>query len=766
MSEQASARFNAIRARLDALKEGQVPPAGVVARARALFANPPREVKLTEIVALDQALDHAGIHTSADAKLLHALSSLKGRLAKLKSGLAARASTALDEFEASLTSAEHYASMGQRDASIVTELDVQFPKLARVVKVAAVFSAGEAGGQSPFEVYVRSAGGRQAPVSARVAVVEFLADRARQNVNDVARKRGDLDLAHELLLRMGAASKNDRDRVRRARIDVSAARDRVMATPQVSSLQDLSRHVRHSARRDARTAYRSLRALYDRAVEANDTELASAASSAVQALLSETKNASELVQRAEGQRILAWRENMTATGELAAGRLKPGGRAGVDDSVADELTQLAFGLDDDRIKALELAAGASRLFDVEEALTENFVQAEMTSSRPVQRRVTYPTQLMTYEFAQGLDEIHNFVVTQPGSIILDLAAGRQVVRQYLEEEAPPKPKRMKKTAVRVYVLDASGSMHGPRARFRDAILIAELNAIRVKGKLGLPFDPLYFCYFNDTPTELNRVDSASDAAKHIEALFQQSPAEGQTDISLALMAAFESIGNAQGKDPYLSRATVVLVTDGEDGVDLETIRRTKKPFEGLDIALSFISLGEENTDLRTLVTEQRASGGRAFYHHLSDAEIGLVRTDFDSAWRTLLPPDIDLTGDVLERLMPHLEALDAIAANRTSGTSSAASSVDQFDTLFPATPEPARANPQIITRIVDVYEAIAETAGLTPVENRAGEAVILLNHLLGLYGVSLPKYLEAVGAGDPALIDGRTRIRLLCRPFD
>jgi len=752
-------RLNALRARLDALQAGQVEQAGVFGRARMLFSRPDKTVRLPQLLELDAALDRAGIHTSADAKLLHELGQVKGRLAALKTGLVQRAETTLDEFEVALAGAEYYASVGERDPSQVALLDAHFSKLARAVKVATVFSVGAA----KFELYQRhSDPTASSPASAKLAVVELLAERAKNNVSDVLKKRQDLDLAHELLLRMGAHAKTDRDRLRRTRIEVAAARDRVRASPLVRSLEDLSRHVRHTARRDSRTAYRSLKALYERAVEANDLELARTASAALSSLLEQSKSVTRLVERAETQRLLAWRE--PAVSEMALEQLPAGGKTGVGDAVGDVLTQLAFGLDDDRIKALELAAGAARLFDIEDTLSEEFVEAELTSSRPVQRRVTYPTQLMTYEFASGLDEIHNFVVTQPGSIVLDLAAGRQMVRAYLDEEPPPKRKKMKKTAVRVYVLDASGSMHGARARFRDAILIAELNAIRVKGKLNLPFDPLYFSFFNDTPTDLTRVDSASEASKHIEKLFKSSPAEGQTDISLAVMAAFESIRNAQGKDPYLSRATVVLVTDGEDGVDLELIRKTKKPFADLDIALSFISLGEENADLKSLVTEQRASGGRAFYHHLADAEISLVRTDFDSAWRTLLPPDIDPTPDVLERLLPHLEALDALAANRTVTAPNRAD--DQFDTLFPKSPEPAQANPKTIARIIDLYEAIADAAGLAPAEHRAGEAVTLLNHLLSVYGVSLPKYLEAVGSSDPMLIAARGRVRLLCRPFD
>jgi Mg-chelatase subunit ChlD len=383
----------------------------------------------------------------------------------------------------------------------------------------------------------------------------------------------------------------------------------------------------------------------------------------------------------------------------------------------------------------------------------------------VQKRVSYPTQLMTYEFATGFDQVHSFVVSHPGTVLLDMASGRQMVRSYLEEEPPPKPRKVKKTAVRVYVLDASGSMHGARSRFRDAILIAELNAMRVKAKVGLPFDPLYFSFFNDTPTELNRVDSGTEATRQIEKLFAQSPAEGQTDITLALMSAFESISRAQGKDPYLARATVVLVTDGEDGVDLELIRRTKQPFEGFDIALSFISLGEENADLKSLVLEQRAQGGRAFYHHLSDAEIQLARTEFDSAWRTLLPNDAPVGRDLFEKLAPHLEALEQIAAGRPS-SGAVARSANQFETLFPGTRAATRLTPSpaLRARLLDVLDAIAEAAPLASFDTRPLEAVDLLVHLLTLYNVQLPRYLEVVG--DEQVHAAIARVRLVCRPFE
>lgn len=744
-------RFNQLKSRLDALRAGNPPAIGLLDRARMLFVREETATRPEVLRALDADLERAGVHTVADARLLRELGMAKGKLGELSAGLRARAAAGLDEFEKALEEAERRAALELFTPELRSNLEQDFRCLGRVVKVAAVFDAT---GPVPFEIFEKRHGAPvAAPNSARLALAEFLAGRAQQQVGDTAQRRRDLDLAYEIVLRMGADAKGDRDRSRRLRLELGAARERVRASPAVRSLDDLVRHVRHSARRDPSTAWRSLRALYERAVEAGDTDLAKVAGEAALAI-SNQEGLASAVDRAEAMRALGWRDRPRQES------LAPGGQKGLDDQLASELAQLAFELDDDERRALELAAGCARYFDVEDALSEEIVEAQTGSSRPVQRRVPYPTQLMTYEPTNSLDQLNHFVLDHPGSLVLDLASGRQMVRAYLEEEPPPRPRRSQKTAVRVYVLDASGSMHGSRARFRDAILVSELNAIRVKAKAKLPFDPLYFSFFNDAPSELTRVDNGDAASRHIDKLFRESPAEGQTDISLALVSAFDSIGRASGEDPYLARATVVLVTDGEDGVDLELIRKTRKPYEGLEIALSFISLGEENPDLRSLVIEQRDAGGRAFYHHVSDAEIQLARTDFDSAWRTLLPADVAVTSDALEKLVPHLEALEAIASGRP--VLKPTSQDSQFDTLFPEKPRSNAAAPVQLPRVIDVLEAIAEAVSLAPPEGRRSEAVTLLTHLLQLYGISLPKYLEWAQVPDPKLQKALGRIRLVC----
>ncbi len=747
--------FNQLKGRLEALRAGNPPALGVFERARMLFVRDDGVVTLDALRALDTDLERAGVHTVADARLLQELGAAKGKLGALSQGLKSRADASLREFDAALGEAERLAALEKLPPPLLPSLDTDFRRLARVVKVAAVFSG--AAQHQPFEIFSRPRiGDRHAPGNARLALAEFLAQRAQQQLGDTAQKRRDLDLAYEIVLRMGVDAKADRERSRRLRLELGAARERVRSSPAVRSLDDLVRHVRHTARRDPSTAWRSLRALYERAVEAGDAELAQGAHAAARAMVDGAALA-PAVDRAELLRSMGWRD--TPRQELGE-RLAPGGRKGVDDQLASELARLAFDLDDDERRALELATGCARYFDVEDALAEEIIEAETRATRPVQRRVPYPTQLMTYEPTNSLDQLNHFVLDRPGALVLDLASGRQMVRAYLEEEPPPKPRRAQKTAVRVYVLDASGSMHGARSRFRDAILISELNAIRVKAKAGLPFDPLYFTFFNDAPSDLARVDAGDEASRQIEKLFRNSPAEGQTDISLALVSAFDSIGKARGEDPYLARATVVLVTDGEDGVDLELIKKTRRPYEGLEIALSFISLGEENPDLRSLVIEQRDAGGRAFYHHVSDAEIQLARTDFDSAWRTILPADVAITSDVLERLVPHLEALETIAQGRSVTKSEPPEG--QFDTLFPERPRGVAPIPAHLPRVVDILEAVGEAVSLAPSDGRRGEAVTLLTHLLQVYGLALPKYLESVTLPESRLVKAIARIRLVC----
>ncbi|TSC24515.1 vWA domain-containing protein [Corallococcus sp. Z5C101001] len=754
-------RLTPLRQRLDALRQPATARGAAWSWPFGRKLRGPEDLTLPVLVALDRELDRVGVHTAADARLLLALGTQRGRAGALAQGLGARASQALEEYDECLRLVERAHRAGEVPAGALTALDRGFVRLARAVKVADLFSRpleAQAGDEAPFEIFARPSDTtrEQPPTHARLAIAELLAARARENVIDLVQKRRDLDLAHELLLRLGADA--DRARSMALRNDVAEARERVREVPPTRSLEALVRDVREGAKKDPRGAYRSLQGLYERALEAGDSELASAARRALTPLLPPEHRLTRMVEEAESEARLQW------LGESDAA--EDSGREDAD-APDEQLADLAFSLKPEQLATFDLAAGCARYFDVEDSLTEEVVEADTAAARAVPRQVPYPTQTMSFATTGSLDEVHHFVITDPRRLLQDLAAHRQLVRTYLDDAPPPRPRKVKRTAVRVYVCDASGSMHGARARFRDALIIAELNNLRVKARREESFDPLYFSFFNDVPTELARVDTAAEATRQIEKLFRDSPAEGQTDISLALLSAFDSIRAAQGRDPYLARATVVLITDGEDRVDLDLIRRTRAPMGALDISLSFISLGEENADLKSLVLEQRAAGGRAFYHPLSDEEIRWARTEFDTPWRTLLPRDVPASLEALEALAPHLDALEAVAAGRTPGASVAVEA--SFDALFPAAPAPPAVpevpGPDLVARVVDILEAVGEAASLASADRRATESVVLLQHLLSVYGLTPARYLAALAAGGRPVGDALERVRLLCRPF-
>nr|WP_216623381.1 vWA domain-containing protein [Corallococcus exercitus] len=755
-------RLTPLRQRLDALRQPAAARGGAWSWPFGRKLKGPEDLGLPVLVALDRELDRVGIHTAADARLLLALGTQRGRAGALAQGLSARASQALEEYEECLRLVERAHRSGEMPPGALTALDRGFVRLARAVKVADLFGRpleAQGGDDAPFEIFERpgETTRERPPTHARLAIAELLAARARDNVIDLVQKRRDLDLAHEMLLRLGTTDA-DRARSMALRSDVAEARERVREVPPTRSLEALVRGVRESAQKDPRGAYRSLQGLYERAIEAGDAELASAARRALTPLLPPESQLTRMVEEAEAGARLQWLGEADA--EADSGRE-------AEDAPDEQLADLAFSLKPEQLATFDLAAGCARYFDVEDALSEEIVEQDAAAARAIPRQVPYPTQTMSFASTGSLDEVHHFVITDPRRILQDLAAHRQLVRTYLDDAPPPKPRKVKRTAVRVYVCDASGSMHGARARFRDALIIAELNNLRVKARRGENFDPLYFSFFNDVPTELARVDTAAEATRQIEKLFRDSPAEGQTDISLALLSAFDSIRAAQGRDPYLARATVVLITDGEDRVDLDLIRRTRAPMGALDIALSFISLGEENPDLKSLVLEQRAAGGRAFYHPLSDEEIRWARTEFDTPWRTLLPRDVPASLEALEALAPHLDALEAVAAGRAPGTGVAVEA--SFDALFPSTP-PAPTVPEVpgmelVARVTDILEAVGEAASLAPADRRATESVVLLQHLLSVYGLTPARYLAVLSGGARPVGEALERVRLLCRPF-
>ena len=255
------------------------------------------------------------------------------------------------------------------------------------------------------------------------------------------------------------------------------------------------------------------------------------------------------------------------------------------------------------------------------------------------RAVRWPTQEMWLMPATEPVDIPDAIIDDPRTIVLDLAAGRLLARRFVKEELLRHPKTILRGEVRVYVLDGSGSMMGPRSRMRDAIVCAELLTLKRRLLEGAKLARVVFFYrYFDTEVHPTvRVDTPAA----VELAFGDvlgNLREGGTDIEKALLASFEQVRSAKASDPDLAQAQIVLVTDGEAAVDEPTLDRARSGVGDLTVGLSVIALGQENPALRALVANQRAKGERAFYHFIPDDSLeAVVRGEVDSGLPLHLP---------------------------------------------------------------------------------------------------------------------------------
>jgi hypothetical protein len=146
--------------------------------------------------------------------------------------------------------------------------------------------------------------------------------------------------------------------------------------------------------------------------------------------------------------------------------------------------------------------------------------------------------------------------------------------------------------------------------------------------------------------------------------------EGGTNIEKALLASLEQVEVARELDPELSRAQIVLVTDGESAVDEAAVVAARSALDGLPIGVSVIALGQENVALRGLVARQRARGEPAFYHFLDDEQLKAIASGALEAEGALHLPDaaprnaLNVARELESELGPLVEELRTIERER------------------------------------------------------------------------------------------------------
>jgi len=264
---------------------------------------------------------------------------------------------------------------------------------------------------------------------------------------------------------------------------------------------------------------------------------------------------------------------------------------------------------------LAAALAVDGCFETGGALTPlRIVEIELRS-----RAVRHPTQDLLLLPATDIADLGDALITDPRSIVMDLAAGRLLARRFVYDEKIKHPKTIMQSEVRVYVLDGSGSMTGPRARVRDALLLAELSSLRARltEHAKLISTALYFRYFDEVPGPITRVATVRGATEAMTEVLS-TVRIGGTDIQTALLASLGTIREAQKVDPELARAQIVCVTDGDAPVEGNVLNHAREALGKLPVGMSIIALGQENEALRQIVSRQRARGERAFYHFVSD----------------------------------------------------------------------------------------------------------------------------------------------------
>ena len=377
------------------------------------------------------------------------------------------------------------------------------------------------------------------------------------------------------------------------------------------------------ARGDRQRLYAALLALDGAAVSRGDADTAARTGAALRRL-AEPDEPGELRGRSierSGRELLG--EDIAAAVEEAYRR----GREAPQDP-APSAESRAFGrawrqyIGEDAGRAtISAALAVDGCFEVGGALSPVRVAEEEMRLRAVR----YPTPELLLRPAEAPDEIADAVIEDPRMLLLSLATGRLLSRRFVLAEPEKRTRTVMRSEVRIYVLDGSLSMLGPRARMRDAILVAELATLsrRLSERGRRTRVALFYRYFNEEVGPTTRVDSAPAALAAIRDILA-TPRRGGTDIEKALLASFEQLRAARDQDPELYRAQIVLVTDGEAAVREDVIAWAREAMGDLPIGVSVIALGEENEALRGLVARARARGERAFYHFIGDEELARI----------------------------------------------------------------------------------------------------------------------------------------------
>jgi hypothetical protein len=657
-------------------------------------------------------------------------------------------------------------------------------------------------------------GKRGAAARRKARAVDVALDAALAETRSLGRQRRLLEAARQLLLETSAEAEVDAQaaRARRQLIARRIARlDRLQAAGVLPDVE-LAYQARQALERgEVQRLHAVLVAFEEGAFAAGDRRMRALASTGLHELWgrrARPQGAYAQVSLAESQRQLLGPAICEAVEAAYVGAVDQVAalRAERSDIYPEGIFEAAEKYLTERPGPATLAAAVASdgCFDVGVAASP--VRVTAFETRP--RAVRHPTQELVLAHAEGVDDVPQAEVDDPRALLLDLAAGRLLVRRYVAEERVPATRHVVRGEVRVFVLDGSGSMLGPRARVRDALLVAELATLESRlSEARRVWNPvLYYRYFNDQLGKTRRV-STRDGARAAIADVVATLRTGGTDIQGALVASFEQIAMARAADPALAAAQVVLVTDGEAEIDEQVLERARRGAGDLAIGVSIIALGNENPGLRRLAARQRAEGARIFYQFMDDDELRAIvdgetaglpvhlvaaRGQVDAPGPEALSAEVRSIVAEIER---HARGLDAAQIEQARALPAALAEVglgpeaawDQaararlaalendraslegtFRQLFPGAGPAAAAGvdldgvaDEVVAALATVAEVV-ESYGAGSLE-RQSDAVELLERLLSDGGVAPWEYQTLVKSPPSAVAKALEAVRAACR---
>ncbi len=611
-------------------------------------------------------------------------------------------------------------------------------------------------------------------VAVELGAIDHLLAAANEEGELLGRRRRLLEAARQMLLETSAAVSLDASGMDARRRYLAKEIARVDRLEAAGLLPDVA--LTHQARQalsrgERQRLHAAVVAMQGPALARGDVLAARLARRAMSALWKDGDTRDHAARQASSRRsadeVFGAGFGKVVADAYARGRKRYEGRHGDQDAVEAAKTYL---LASGELQTLSAAIAVGGCFETGGALTPARILDRQTHSRAVR----FPTKDLVLLPATQPDEIADAVIEDPRRVVLDLAAGRLLARRFVQDEVTLRPRVVMQGEIRVYVLDGSGSMIGPRARVRDALLLAELATLRKRvqehGKGSRVV--LFYRYFDTVPQPITRVTTAAEVDRAMSDVLSTMRAGG-TDIEAALLSSIQVIRAATEADPDLSHAHIVLVTDGESPVDGARVIAARDAALGrMPIGTSVIALGQQNPALAAIVAKQRAKGERAFYHYVPDDMLAdIVGGELDDGPAIHLPgvghdvvaPDqLDaILGSVVDEMAAlarqrEVEAMEALdnrsdaeaelgmerTSSMTEGEKARAralhrdrlSLVDQFDRWFPkpalsVTDGEESSDAEAVSVVLATVAEVLDTVGGSDLARRA-DAIDLLERLL------------------------------------